>query len=159
MPGPAVDLDRQAVGGKREVDLGRAERVAEHPAGDTGLAEQPDEEAFRGGVGAVGGRDEQAPGGGGSGAAHVSAEVAVDGGEADVFLQCAVEEHGAVGERDGGFERGERRSGDADAVALLDVGVVEVAAAQPDAGLGRGLVCAGTESSMLVGGWSSMRCQ
>jgi hypothetical protein len=55
-----------------------------------------------------------------------------------MLLQGAVEECGSVGECDRGLERGERRRGQPDPVEFLDLGGVQVTAAEPDAWLGPG---------------------
>jgi hypothetical protein len=135
MPGPAVDLDRELGIGEGDVDDPALERSAELPAGQPGITEKCDQEAFGGGVGAIGRPDQECGNTSSAAGAYVAAVRLVEVLDADVLLEGAVEERRAVGQRDRGLQRREWGGGAPDTAGEHRVGGRQVAAADPDAGV------------------------
>ncbi len=112
--------------------------MAEYPSRDPGVAQQGDQQALGRRLGAIRRRGDQPPGRRRPAPPHVAAERPVQGREAHVLLERAVEERRAVGQRDRRLQRGERFVGHPQLVELDTVVPVQVPALDPDAGLWAG---------------------
>ena len=109
--------------------------MAEHPAGDPGRAQQPDQQPLGGRVRPIRRGRDQPPGRGRAVTAQVAAVRPVQRREPDVPLQCAVQEHRAVRKCHRGLQRGQRRVREPEVADADQVREAEVAAAEPDSGL------------------------
>jgi hypothetical protein len=109
--------------------------VAEHPAGDPGRAQQPDQQPLRGRVRSIRRGRDQLPGRGRAVTAQVAAVRPVQRREPDVPLQGAVQEHRAVPKCHRGLQRGQRRVREPEIADADQVREAEVAAAEPGSAL------------------------
>ncbi len=126
VPGPPVDLDRDARARVGQVDLPRPERVAEYEAVDeTGAPQCSDEPADQGRVGPVRGGDHQLARSCHATGGHRPTVGPMQVGEPHVTLERAIEERRAVVDLGGGLEhrqwsRGRRHAADRHAVPRVD---------------------------------------
>jgi len=134
-----VDLDGHLLARKGQVDPPWAEGVAEHPARNSGVAQDANQQAFGGRIGPVRSGDEQATRGRRASPTHVAAEGPVRGGEADVALQGAVQERRPIRKGDRCLEDGERHCGEPEVPPTDEIDVVQVAPSDHQAGLRPGL--------------------